>query len=211
MAPSSRLERSFQAIVRTLRDTGADWAVLGGLAVSARTEPRFTRDIDLAVAVGNDAEAERLVHSLVQLGYQVALDIEQTGAARLATIRLAHSQEPRVFVDLLFASSGIEPEIVHAAERLRVFGAEVKVATVGHLIATKVLARDDRRRPRDKQDLASLLSVARDADIAQARSALELVERRGFNRGRRLTEELAAAARELRESPPRDVQGSPPT
>jgi len=30
------------------------WAVVGGLAVSARTEPRFTRDVDLVIAVSDD-------------------------------------------------------------------------------------------------------------------------------------------------------------
>ena len=35
-------------------------ALVGGLAVSARAEPRFTRDVDLAVAVVSDDEAERL-------------------------------------------------------------------------------------------------------------------------------------------------------
>jgi len=33
-------------------------ALVGGLAVSARTEPRFTRDLDVAVAVPDDAGAE---------------------------------------------------------------------------------------------------------------------------------------------------------
>ena len=57
MEPSSRIERSFLLILKHLSELGADWAVLGGLAVAARTEPRFTRDIDLAVAVRNDEEA----------------------------------------------------------------------------------------------------------------------------------------------------------
>ena len=30
---------------------GARWAVIGGLAVAFRAEPRFTKDVDLAVAV----------------------------------------------------------------------------------------------------------------------------------------------------------------
>ena len=49
--------RSFAAVA-----SGADgappFAVVGGLAVSARTEPRFTRDVDVAVAVANEAAAE---------------------------------------------------------------------------------------------------------------------------------------------------------
>ena len=38
--------------------------LVGGLAVSARCEPRFTRDIDIAVALADDAQAEKLVRAL---------------------------------------------------------------------------------------------------------------------------------------------------
>jgi hypothetical protein len=59
--------------------------------------------------------------------------------------------------DLLFASSGIEPEIVAAAEELLVLpDLTQSVATVGHLLAMKLLARDDRHRPADADDLAAL-------------------------------------------------------
>jgi hypothetical protein len=37
--------------VSDLEDLGFQAALLGGLAVSAWTDPRFTRDVDLAVAV----------------------------------------------------------------------------------------------------------------------------------------------------------------
>ena len=52
------------AIERALRDflsarpPQVGIAVVGGIAVSVRTEPRFTRDIDFAVAVESDADAE---------------------------------------------------------------------------------------------------------------------------------------------------------
>jgi hypothetical protein len=36
----------------------AQWAIIGGLAVSARTAPRFTQDIDFAVSVTGDTQAE---------------------------------------------------------------------------------------------------------------------------------------------------------
>ncbi|WP_436604758.1 nucleotidyl transferase AbiEii/AbiGii toxin family protein [Sorangium sp. So ce1036] len=69
----------------------------------------------------------------------------------------------------------------------------VPVAQTGHLLALKVLARDDRRRPQDLVDIRTLLAIARDTDIAMARSAVELIEQRGFARGRdlrRLLEEV---------------------
>ena len=47
-------------IARLLDSLGRDYALVGGLAVSIRAEVRFTRDVDVAVAVDSDAEAESL-------------------------------------------------------------------------------------------------------------------------------------------------------
>ena len=48
-----------------LHHAGASFAIVGGLAVGIRTEPRFTRDADMAVSVAGDQEAEALVFGLV--------------------------------------------------------------------------------------------------------------------------------------------------
>ena len=98
-------------ILSQLQAQGARTALLGGLAVSAWAEPRFTRDVDLAVAVQTDAEAERLIQRLSQRGYSLLATVEQTATSRLATARLlppGESHEGKI-VDLLFASSGIDP------------------------------------------------------------------------------------------------------
>ena len=42
----------------------------GGLAISVRGEVRTTRDVDLAVVVGDDLELEKLVADLAQAGYR---------------------------------------------------------------------------------------------------------------------------------------------
>jgi hypothetical protein len=63
-------------------------ALVGGLAVSARTQPRFTRDIDLAIAVEDDAEAEAIVFELQGHGYSILATVEQSTTHRLATVRL---------------------------------------------------------------------------------------------------------------------------
>ena len=57
-------------VAAELSRTGCPFALVGGLAVSARTEPRFTRDVDLAVAVASDTEAEALIHRLRTAGYR---------------------------------------------------------------------------------------------------------------------------------------------
>jgi len=99
--------------------TGHGYALVGGLAVSARAEPRFTRDIDLTVAVADDRDAERLVRTLAATSLEPSFLVEQEEVGRLASIRLSDPTElAGVAIDLLFASSGIEHEIVRDAERL---------------------------------------------------------------------------------------------
>jgi len=178
-------------IAGDLRTLGRPAAVV---AVSARSEPRFTRDLDLAVTVTDDADAEALVFALRNGGYRVDTALEHTAQGRLSTVRL-ESQTPGargVVVDLLFASSGIEPEIVAEAESLEVLpGVTLPVARVGHLL----LARDDRRRPQDLADIRALLAIAGPEEIERAAAAARLIEQRGFSRGRDLRRRLANALR----------------
>ena len=189
----NRLEAVLRAAPQDLADLRLRWALVGGLAVSARTEPRFTRDIDLVIAVRDDRDAERAVHALQQRGYQVHALVEQEAAGRLATARLAPKGDATgVVLDILFASSGIESEIVEAADPLEILpGLRVPVACVAHLIALKLLSRDDRTRPQDRVDLAQLLRVATPADLDLARAAVALIHARGFQRDRHLTGDLA--------------------
>ena len=165
------------------------FALIGGLAVSVRSEPRFTRDADIAVALDDDAEAEALVRELQLKGYAVVAIIEQDAVGRFATARLHPPGESHsgLVLDLLFASSGIEREVVESAEPLEVLpGLTVPVARIGHLIALKVLSRDDRTRPQDVGDLRVLLARATPEELDRAREALRLIESRGFHRDRQL-------------------------
>lgn len=183
--------RSFLAA----RPTRSGIALVGGLAVGARTEPRFTRDVDVAVAVASDEEAEQYVLSLRHAGYELAAAVEQVNQTRLATVRLRRAGKGP-FVDLLFAASGIEDEIVAAARPLEIVeGLVMEVAQVGHLIAMKLVARDDQTRPLDQADLLALSRVADEIEWTRAEAAVRLIDQRGFHRGR----DLIAALAEWRE------------
>ncbi|OLC82383.1 MAG: hypothetical protein AUH72_06885 [Acidobacteria bacterium 13_1_40CM_4_65_8] len=82
------LEATLRQIHTDLTEIRTSFALVGGLAVSARTEPRFTRDADLAVALASDAEAEALIHSLRARDYGIEAVVEQEAVGRLATVRL---------------------------------------------------------------------------------------------------------------------------
>lgn len=158
------MSRLFDVLGNAAADLAAlrvRYALVGGLAVSCHVEPRFTRDIDIAVALQDDAAAESLVGRLTARGYRVVALAEQEATGRLATVRLVPpgEDEAGVIVDLLFASSGWEPDLVARAEPIEVAAALViPVALPVDLAALKVLARDDARRPQDRVDLLALAS-----------------------------------------------------
>lgn len=169
------------------------WALVGGLAVSARSRPRFTNDLDVAVSVASDPDAEALIYAFTQQGCRVLACLEHEAQSRLSTVRLLPpgQDEDGFVVDILFASSGIEPELAEAATELEVLpGVYVPVATIGHLIALKVLAMDDATRPQDRIDILALLEYADEPEIARAQEAITLITKRGFNRSKNLDERL---------------------
>jgi predicted nucleotidyltransferase len=186
------LEAALRQIHIDLTEIHVSFALVGGLAVSARTEPRFTRDADLAVAIASDAEAEALIHTLRARGYGIDAIVEQEAVGRLATVRLARPDNLQTpVIDLLFASSGIEREVVAGAERIELLpNLSIGVAQTGHLIALKVLSRDDVTRPQDLVDLRALLRVASPTELARARESLALIAARGYHRGRDLVSEM---------------------
>jgi len=146
----------------------------------------------LAVAVDDDASAEGLVAHLQGLGFSLRLSLEQTALNRLATVRVLPPGEPEegIVIDLLFASSAIEPEICMEAEEIEIVpGLVVPVARAGHLVATKLLALSP-DRPQDEGDLRVLLERLTPEDHARAVSAVARIEHLGANRGKSLRREL---------------------
>lgn len=183
------LARVLQDVRSDLLDLGIRAALIGGIAVSARAEPRFTRDVDLAVAVAGDAEAERLLFLLRGRGYTPIASFENLAVDRLSTVRLVprRGSEKEVLVDLLLASSGIEAEIVAGSTVIDVFsGVPFPVARVGHLLALKVLSYDAVRRVKDAVDIQALLVEADPAELGVCEEALDLITARGYNRDRDL-------------------------
>jgi hypothetical protein len=197
MAPTAVKESSpADALLRAageLDRRGQPFALVGGLGISIRGEVRFTRDVDLAIAVSGDAETEALVLSLGTSGYTVVAVVEQEAMKRLATVRL--KSPSTIVVDLIAASSGIEAEVVARAEAVSLDpldkGATVQVARAEELLALKVLSMTP-ARPQDRIDARSLLDVNPSLDLRVVRDLLRLITARGFHRAQDLETKLEA-------------------
>lgn len=164
--------------------------------MSVRGEVRFTRDVDLAISVPDDAAVERLVLDLSAAGYTPRAIVEQDAVGRIATVRLVGPDG--ITVDLLAASSGIEPEVVAAAGVIEVApGLAVAVARAEELLALKVLAVS-KQRPQDGIDIAGLLRTNSTIQLERVQELLDLVTTRGFARGQDLRAKLVGELERVR-------------
>lgn len=84
-----------------------------------------------------------------------------------------------------------KPKGSGARRRKPLCGIQARVATVGHLIAMKLLSRRPDRK-KDEVDLDSLLAHSSERDLKAARDAVRLIVARAMNRGRDLLAELDA-------------------
>lgn len=177
-APS--IEAALADITQRLIDRGRSFALVGGLAVSFRAEVRFTRDVDVAVVVKDDADFEALVFALRGSGYLPVATVEHTQQKRLATARL---QSPLGFVvDLIAASCGIEREIVERATIVDLPGVgPLHVARAEELLAMKILSMSERRL-QDRMDARNLVLYGENLNLAVVRENLDLMIERGFHR-----------------------------
>lgn len=179
-----KLAETLAEATALLKANGWPFAVVGGLAASVRGEVRFTRDVDLAVSVRGDEEAEQVVHTFVRSGWDVVATVEQDAQARMATARLRGSTD--VVCDLMFATTGIEAEVVAAAEPVTILSRlVVRTATAESLLAMKVLSATD-KRARDLADIQAILVNSAPIDSALVEDLLRLIEERGYARGQGL-------------------------
>jgi hypothetical protein len=181
-------ELAIRGICNELATKGRKFALVGGLAVSVRGEVRFTRDVDVAISVVDDQDAEALVYELRAAGYTPVASVEHETRKRLSTVRLLSPQG--VKVELLFASSGIEDEIVARSSLVDMGSAgSVPVANAEELLAMKILSMTDIRL-QDRLDAQRLLQLVPNLDLDVVRDHLARITQRGFHRDQDLVAKL---------------------
>jgi hypothetical protein len=150
------LERIFaeqlRAVARTLSGLGAEYMLIGGLAVGVWSEPRATKDADLSVRVvaAPDLLRDRLAAAGLEIVRgELGRALERGEAVRLR--RAGCSDEP-IVVDLLFAVTPFEIDALSRRRPLLVLGVELPVVSPEDLFVFKLIAG----RPQDLADAAAL-------------------------------------------------------
>ena len=151
MIVSELLRTTLADMVSLLRRERVSYALVGGLAVSLRGQPRVTVDVDILV-VADVERAARLVSIFEESNFQPLFANVMEVVERAFILPVRH-RSTNVKVDLILGLSGFERQTVTRAEPLDLAGSTVSVATAEDLIIMKVLAG----RPQDEQDLQGLV------------------------------------------------------
>ncbi|MGI8981962.1 MAG: DUF6036 family nucleotidyltransferase [Pirellulaceae bacterium] len=145
------LQQTLFDAVKFLDAERVPYALIGGLAVSLRGQPRMTADVDLVI----HADVPRslaLARGLEGTDFKPLFDDVAQVIQKSFILPLRH-RTTSVKVDLALGLSGFEQQIMSRAERLSLAGTEIAVATAEDLLIMKILAG----RPQDEQDIQGLM------------------------------------------------------
>jgi hypothetical protein len=137
-------------LLAAFSDSNVDYLVVGGWAVAFHSEPRFTKDLDLLIGDGDEANLARVCEALLGFGAPGSI-VEQVRT--LKPEEFVYFGSPPVRVDLLRRIPGVDFDGAYA-RRIEAEWGGVRVS----LIAKEDLisAKEAAGRERDLRDLKAL-------------------------------------------------------
>jgi len=146
------------------------YMVIGGQAVLLYGEPRLTQDIDLTI--GRTADQ---VGDILELARQFAWKIlveHPVEFVRDTLVLPCLDPSTGIRLDFIFSYSAYEKQALERARRVPMGQAEVRFASPEDVVIHKMIAG----RPRDMEDVKSLLTKNRDLDVDYIREWLRRFE-----------------------------------
>lgn len=153
----------YHDVFRVLRDAKVRYVVVGGIAVNLQGVPRFTADVDVAVALEGD-NLHAAATALTALGLQPRLPVFLEQLRDLEVVRgwiadrnlqaftMQDPANPLRQVDLLISSPVPFDELERTADRLKSADLEIGVASLDALIRMKT----GTGREQDRDDIVAL-------------------------------------------------------
>ncbi len=137
---------SMKRAAAALRDAGVPYMLGGGLAAWARGGPPTEHDVDFFIV---PADAERALEALVENGMR---------AERPPEGWLLKAWDAETMIDLIFSPAGgdVDEGYFESAEEMEVAAQSLRVASLGDVLATKLLALNEQ-----DPDMTSVLEIAR--------------------------------------------------
>ncbi|MFN0145120.1 MAG: nucleotidyltransferase [Dehalococcoidia bacterium] len=162
----SRLGRTLDGILGVCEAAGVGAAVIGGIATGALGKARFTKDIDLAVALDND-NLEDFLRVAQERRFEPRV-ADVVAFAKQARVLLLRDLSTGIEVDLALRGIPFHDELIDNAIRVPLLGRMVPVAAAQYIVVSKAITP----RPQDHVDVTSVLEANPQIDIAWVRARL---------------------------------------
>ena len=130
-----------------LETAGIPYIVIGGQAVLLYGEPRFTRDIDIALGIDID-QRKRVMTAFEKTGFVPRPKDLDKFVQETSVMPLEHS-ESGIRLDLIFSFSPYERNAIDRANFVELDDVKIAFASVEDVIIMKLFAG----RPRDMEDI----------------------------------------------------------
>ena len=172
------MEREFKDIVKALKEAKRlrfihDFALTGALALSALSQPRATRDIDILVSM----QKEKIKGFVTWLKYsrEYRLTKHHIGRRKDRIKDLIEVPAGNTWADLIVASSDVENEAIATGLPVSVFArTKLKVIRPEYLIILKLIAGSEQ----DYIDCAHLWNELKDKRLVRTMAKELYMERR---------------------------------
>jgi len=158
-------------IAEGLDAEGLEYLIIGGQALLLYGEPRLTKDIDVTLGVGPEA-LDRLRAIVDRLGLRVLVEEVKPFVQRTWVLPV-QDPDSGIRVDFIFSSSDYEREAMRRARSVTIQSYPIRFASLEDLIVHKIVAG----RPRDLEDVRSVLRRQREVDRAYIRRWLQDFDR----------------------------------
>ena len=152
-----------------LDERSIPYMLIGGQAVLLYGEPRLTKGVDITLGIGPERLPD-VVEMVEGLKWKVLVETPEEFVRQ--TMVLPCSEPLGVRVDFLFSSSPYERQAMERVRRVPIGKAQVRFASVEDLVIHKIIAG----RPRDHEDVKSILVKNREVDTRYIRHWLEQFE-----------------------------------
>ncbi len=153
------LQEPLLALNKLMKELKCPWMLIGGIAVSLLSKPRFTADIDLVIIIDND-DVDRIVRIAKKYTIQPRIKEAIPFAQKNRVLLLRHTASS-INIDISLGMLPYEIEAISCSKQYKIGKVSYNLPRVEDLIILKAVAH----RTKDMLDIRELVNTHKKLNV----------------------------------------------